>query len=483
LVDLEEAVRMLKTTRPTFYRWLRAGRIRGMKAGRQWRFERSELERFLKGEAPRIEAPGGVHPLVQALRARLRELGGEAEAQVGLDPVEEAARLMCLLAVRYRASDMHLTVHPVPGESEPRAAVRCRVDGVLHVAALFDRRALPAVVAQWKRMAACNVGETNRPQDGRILMELGWPPERRTLDMRVNFLPGVLGESVTARILDPGAVLLKLDRIPFSDPDRERVQRALKLPYGLVVCAGPTGSGKTTTLYACLTELARPGAKVISIEDPVEYCLPWVMQVNLRAASGGLGALMRAALRSDPDVINLCEVRDPDSLNVAAQAALTGHLVFTQLHTQAAVATIERFLQMGLPPFLVADTLRLVIAQRLARKLCPRCSAPAEPDAAKLEDYAQIARAGGLPWPPEKLNFRRPVGCEHCRKTGFRGRTLIAEVLEVTSPLAQALRKNAPPEALRQLVVQQGMTTMAADGLRRAATGEIEMLEVLRLLA
>jgi type IV pilus assembly protein PilB len=343
---------------------------------------------------------------------------------------------------------------------------------------------LPAVVEEWKRLASCDVHEQARPQDGRIAVTFagaaGDGGDLR-LDMRVCFLPAALGEALTARILDVSAAMLRLDRLEYSDHDRDRILRAIHQPWGIVVCAGPTGSGKTTTLYACLAEVADPGVKVMSVEDPVEYHLPWVTQVAVKQREGlGFSALLRSFLRSDPDVVLVGEVRNLDTMHVCVQAALTGHLVMTSLHTDDAAGALKRMKDIGLDPFLIGDATKLVVAQRLVRKLCQHCSADYTPSADELRDAETTARMGGLTWTTER-RFKRPVGCEKCARTGFRGRSVISETLEMTPEIAESLRREVTVPELRALAVGQGMVAMAGDGVRRAAAGETTLGEVTRV--
>jgi excisionase family DNA binding protein len=487
LIGMDEAVEMLKTTRPTFYRWVRSGKLKGMKLGRQWRFYRADVERFLKGEEPRIDLPADITPLIDALRGRIAELGVKVPSLEGISDVRRATYYMILLAMNSKASDIHITSH-IEG-AQTVVAVRLRIDGVLHEVARIDVRLLPAVVEELKRMAACDVHEKEKPQDGRIVIEAnelggaGGAKEGEVLDLRVCFLPAALGEAVTVRLLDRAAVNLRLDRIDYAPKDRERILRAVHSPWGLIVVTGPVGSGKTTTLYSCLNELAKPGVKIMSVEDPVEYYLPWTTQVAVREAAGkNFAYYVRAMLRSDPDVILIGEMRDYDTLCAAMQSSLTGHLVMTTLHANDAVGALKRMVDMGMDPFVVADSTKLVMSQRLVRKLCPACSVEDTPEPKRLDVAAEAARKGGLDWHALEPKFRRAVGCDKCAKTGYRGRTVIAETLEVTREIGRALRDGAPAERLGEIAVSQGMTTLAADGVRRAAAGETTLDEVLRVV-
>ncbi|OGV65191.1 MAG: hypothetical protein A3K19_24265 [Lentisphaerae bacterium RIFOXYB12_FULL_65_16] len=482
LIDMDEAIRALKTTRPTFYRWLRGGKIKGMKVGRQWRFYRADIDRFLKGEEPRIDLAVDVTPLTDALRKKAAELGLKMGVPKSADAdgrVVEAVDLIIWMGFFMRGSDIHLAPMLKAVGGEPIGTVRIRVDGVLQTISEFDMRLLRPLVERWKTMAACNLHETRLPQDGRILVKVSG----RELDLRVSFVPSQLGEALTVRILDAGAVRLNFDATPFNPADKEKLRRHLQAPAGVILCVGPTGSGKTTTLYACLDLVNTPANKVMSVEDPVEYLIPNMVQIPVRPNVGlTFGMAIRSILRSDPDIILVGEIRDLETVNVAQQAALTGHLVLSTLHTAQAADALVRMVEMGAAPFIVADATRAIVAQRLVRVLCPKCKRPAEPSANLVAAAQQLALDGGLDWSRMERHFHEPVGCPECRNIGFRGRTVMAEVLEVTPEIGAALRRGTKAEELQSLAVRQGMTTLAADGVRRAAAGQTTLTEVLRVL-
>ena len=481
LIDMKEAIAILRTSRPTFYRWLRAGKVKGMKVGRQWRFYREDIERFLAGQEPRVDVPVGLDGLIGRLRERLDELDGAEIEEEGADDVQRVVNLMISLAYVMRASDVHVAPMLKPGSGVAVGTIRCRVDGVLHELADIDIRQLAAVVAQWKRKAACDVNDRARPQDGRILVDL--PDDGGRLDLRVSFVPALFGESVTARLLFRAAASLALDRIDYHPTDRERIDRAIARPNGLVLVTGPTGCGKTTVMYACLNRIADGTRKIMTVEDPVEYALPWMVQIQVRPAHGlTFPVAMRSILRSDPDIIMVGEIRNRDTLQICFEAALTGHLLFSTLHTESAAGALTRMVDIGCEPFLVTDAVTLIVSQRLVRLLCPKCSVEADPSADQLKRAQDLARAGGLDWQSLSRGFRKPVGCPACVNTGYRGRTVIAETLEISPEIAVALRDGADTDALQAAAVRHGMTTMAADGIRRAAEGRTTIREVLRVL-
>ncbi len=486
IIDMEEAIRLLKTTRPTFYRWLRAGKVKGMKVGRQWRFYRDDIKRFLKGEAPRIDLPADIGPLVKMLEKKAREFGWRGGPENGRKGVKLAVDMILFLGMSMGASDIHLTSHIETESGRNVSILRCRVDGVLQQVAQIDIRLLPAIVERLKYMAACDIHEKAKPQDGRILVnfsEHGAGESQKRVDLRVNFLPAALGEAVTVKILDASTVALNLDTIEYSKDDMKRLRRALDLPWGVILVTGPTGSGKTTVLYSCLNRLARPGIEIMTVEDPVEYSLPWATQVPIRPSAGvTFTTAIRACLRSDPDVMMVGEIRNLEALSIVMQVALVGHLVLSTLHTTEAASALKRMVDIGADPFVIADATKLVLAQRLIRKLCPHCSVEAEPEPHYLERAAELAREGGLGWQSLRPRFRKRVGCKKCNRTGYRGRTVIAETLEVTPKIGRCLKNDPSVEELRAVAVRQGMTTMAADGIRRAANGETTLEEIMRVV-
>jgi len=486
LLTTGEAIGMVKTTRSTFYRWLRQGKLRGTKVGRQWRFYREDIEQFLRGKGPRIDLPVDVTPLIRTLEERLRRLGTKQLPAEPSDPVERAIHLAIILGRGLRADNLHITTHVVEGSSDRETVLRYRIDGVLKQVATIDSRLLPPLVQKWKAIAGCNTNETKKPQDGRCPFRLKKEvtgTEDRDLDLRISFQPAVLGESVTVRLLDRGAVLLDLDRFGYSLDDRRRLEGALRSGFGLVVVTGPAGSGKTTTLYACMSALSSPEIKAISIEDPVEFLLPWVTQIPVRPHNGvTFGTALRSAMRADPDVILVAEIRDYGTLAMAQQAALTGHLVLGSLFARDAAGALKRMVDMGSDPFIVADSTRLVVAQRLVRKLCPHCRVADALDSDRQQAISDLYAEAGLDGKAVAAGFKKAVGCDRCAGLGYRGRTVIAETLEMTPEVAKALREGASTNEVRTIAVRRGMTTMAADGVRRAAEGVTSVAEVLRAI-
>ena len=381
-------------------------------------------------------------------------------------PVVQFVNQLIARAVTERASDIHFD----PAEKQMR--VRFRIDGVLHEVMHVPRSAQLSVVSRVKIMAEINIAERRVPQDGRVSLTVGGRP----VSLRVVTLPTAHGESVVIRVLEEGSALRNLGELGMRPEALKVFEAGFRRPWGSVLVTGPTGSGKSTTMYAAVAELNDPTRNIVTIEDPVEYRFAGVkqLQVNRKAGLTFPNAL-RSILRADPDVVMVGEVRDLETAQLAVEAALTGHLVLTSLHTNDASSTPARLLDMGVEAFKLTSSINCIVAQRLARRLCERCKQPYEP----VDEAAE----GVLPawWLEEKGNtFFRPVGCNACAQTGYLGRLGIHEAMEMTDELAHLVVTGATARSFQALAVDQGMVTMRDDGLRKAAAGETSIEEVLR---
>ena len=372
-------------------------------------------------------------------------------------------------AVKRRASDIHLD--PAP---DGRGRVRLRIDGVLQDVEPPAKDLFAKILSRIRIMCKMDLAERHRPQDGRIKLNLAG----KECDLRVNVLPTVLGARVVMRILDRQTVILGLERIGFSDRGLRTVRGLCKLPNGIIICSGPAGSGKTTLLYAMLNAIDRQRRCVMSVEDPVEYHLDGVGQIQV-AANRGLtyARALRSILRQDPDVILLGEVRDREPLQVTVQCSLTGHLILTTLHANTAPSAVQRLLDMGLEPFLVNATLAAVICQRLVRMLCPQCKQPAEPPL-----HSMPPEGVELVQKLKDTTFYEPKGCDACKGMGYRGRIGIHEILVPDDRVRQAVAASADLAALRNAALAAGMKPMLIDGLDKAARGVTSISEVCRVV-
>jgi type IV pilus assembly protein PilB len=370
-------------------------------------------------------------------------------------------------AVQNRASDLHLE----PTETDLR--VRYRIDGVLHEVDRVPIAIQSPLVSRLKIMGGVDITEKRIPQNGRITVRL----DHHKVDLRLATLPTVWGEKVVLRVLDTGGIDLELRKLGFADDTYARFSHSFTKPHGMVLVTGPTGSGKSTTLYATLTEISKPEVNIITVEDPVEYRLPGVNQVQVNNKAGlNFAAILPAILRSDPDVVLIGEIRDRATAQLGVEAALTGHLVLSTLHTNDAPSAVTRLIEMGIEPFLVGSSLDCVLAQRLARRLCDWCKEPYAPTGAEL---------AAMNWPveqvetPEKL--WRPIGCRSCGQTGYRGRLAINEVMPVSEEIERMAVAHASATEIHRVAVDEGMVTLRNDGLRKTTSGHTTVEEVFRV--
>ncbi len=381
-------------------------------------------------------------------------------------PVVQVVNLIIQQAVRDRASDIHIE----PQDS--RVRVRYRIDGALHDVLALPANMGPAVVSRIKVLADMNIVERRRPQDGQIQMEV----DGRPLDIRVATTATIWGEKAVLRLLDKSRALLRLDELGMEEETHRRFSQLIRSPFGMVICAGPTGSGKTTTLYAALAEINQSEINVMTVEDPVEYVLPSVNQIQIHDQSGITFATgLKAILRQDPDVILVGEMRDVETARIGIQSALTGHLVLTSLHATDAAGALSRFLDMDIEPFLVASSVLAVVGQRLVRRICPHCKVPYEPSVDELRFYEE---AGGAP----KEKFWRGEGCTFCFETGYEDRIGVYELLVVTEEMKQLIMRKAPHDDIRDLAISQGMRSLRDAGIRLVEQDVTTVSEVVRAI-
>lgn len=391
---------------------------------------------------------------------RLRDLASEA-------PVIRLVNLLITRAVENRASDIHLETF------RSRLKVRYRIDGEMLEIESPPAHLRPAIISRVKIMAKLDIAERRLPQDGRIKLAV----RGKEIDFRVSVLPTMHGESIVLRILDRGGLKLDFSVLGFDENDLANWCSALDVPNGVLLVTGPTGSGKTSTLYASMVELSSPKRKVVTVEDPIEYELDGVNQIQTRSQIGlDFATILRSILRHDPDVIMIGEIRDHETAAIAVQAALTGHLVLSTLHTNNAASAVTRLLDMGIEDYLLTSTLNAVGAQRLVRRLCPDCKEAYVPLPELVEQLgleAMLAVAGG--------RFYRSRGCMHCAHTGYHGRIAIIEVMTMSDGLRRRILKRAAAGELHQAAVAEGMRTMYHDGLKKVAQGITSLDEVLRV--
>jgi len=367
-------------------------------------------------------------------------------------------------AIRRGCSDIHIETY------EKKIRVRYRLDGTLHEMSPLPFKYRAAIVSRAKIMADLDISERRLPQDGRIKVKLGdW-----AVDLRVSVLPTIFGEKVVMRILDPGSVNVDLTRLGFSESSLEEFSKAIHLPYGMILVTGPTGSGKTTTLYSALKQINHPDINIMTAEDPVEFNFEGINQVQVKSEIGlTFASALRSFLRQDPDVIMVGEIRDGETAEIAVRAALTGHLVFSTLHTNDAPTTIDRLVDMGVPNYLVASCVNLVMAQRMVRKICPNCKAEAKVPAETLKMLGFSEKE------IKEVKVYEGKGCAECNNTGFSGRTGIFEVMPVTPEIEARIISQASSADIRQHAIEEGMLTLRAAALEKLRKGITTVSEVL----
>ena len=379
-------------------------------------------------------------------------------------PIIKYVHMVISEALRRRASDIHM--EPM----ENRFRVRYRIDGVLHEVENPPKRLQPSIVSRIKLMSDVSIAEKRVPQDGRINITVG----AKVIDLRVSTLPTAFGESIVMRILDKEALRLGLPELGFFSDDQENFERIISLPDGIFLVTGPTGSGKSTTLYSALNCINQPDRKIITVEDPVEYELTGVNQVQVQRDVGmTFSAALRSMLRQAPNIIMVGEIRDKETAEIAVNASLTGHMVFSTLHTNDAPSAVSRLIDIGIKPFLVAASVRAVLAQRLVRRNCPHCKAADQPDERHLSSLGIQSQHS------DSATFMRGAGCSKCNSTGFRGRVGIFEMFNVNEELQSMVYEAASLVALRKKSREMGMRSMREDGVRKVIAGVTTAEEVL----
>lgn len=379
-------------------------------------------------------------------------------------PIIKLVNHILYQAVKRGASDIHIE----PFEKELQ--VRYRLDGILYLELTPPKRAQAAITSRIKIMANLNIAEKRQPQDGRIALKIA----DKAIDVRVSVLPVVFGECIVMRLLDKTKTFGKISDLGLSERDLEIVTRTIERPNGIFLITGPTGSGKTSTLYSILHKLNSPEVNIVTVEDPVEYQMAGIGQVQVREKIGlTFAAALRSILRQDPDIIMIGETRDQETAQIAIQSALTGHLVLSTLHTNSAAATITRLLDMGIESYLIASTLVAVAAQRLVRRLCPHCKQVYTPEEEILKRFGLTTSS------IQKATFYRAQGCEECNQTGYKGRLALFEVMEVSNTIARLAMERADTNVIEKQARAEGMTLLFEDGLRKVMLGLTTLEEVL----
>ncbi|MFC1808500.1 GspE/PulE family protein [Candidatus Omnitrophota bacterium] len=382
-------------------------------------------------------------------------------------PVIKITNKLLIESIKQGASDIFIE----PWEKTMR--IRCRVDGLLEELKSPPKSLASSLVSRIKVMAELDIAERRLPQDGRFKIKY----QKREVDFRVSILPSSFGEKVCLRILDKTAQAQNIEKLGFHPDELVRIQACAEKPHGMILVTGPTGSGKTSTLYSILNYIDDPGKNITTVEDPVEYMMYGINQVNCKDSVGlSFSAALRSILRQDPDIVMIGEIRDFETMDIAIKAALTGHLVLSTLHTNDACSSIVRMVNMGIEPFLISSSVLMVSAQRLLRQLCHDCKKP-------LKDSKELTSKYKLDKLSKKITLYKPAGCSACRDTGYKGRTVITEVLLLSDQVKSLIMNDAPVENIKQAARAEGMTTLRESGLRKATEGITSLEEVLRVTA
>lgn len=420
--------------------------------------------------APRSEVQAAMAKLYAADESADVQTRGEDDGSAGDEAGDDSAviklaNLIITTAIKMKASDIHIE----PMEKEFR--VRYRIDGALRKMDSPPKRLQGAIISRIKIMSKMKISEKRIPQDGRIQITVGG----KDLDLRVSSVPTNHGESIVMRILDKSNLSLGLPQLGFLTDDQATFERLIKLPDGVVLVTGPTGSGKTTTLYACLGQINTPDKKLITVEDPVEYQMSGINQVQVNKDVGlDFSAALRSILRQAPNIVMIGEIRDAETADIAMEAALTGHLVFSTLHTNDAPSAVTRLLDIGVKPFLVASALRAAMAQRLVRAICEKCKEAYTPTERELKMLGTLSKTV-----PERMYHG--VGCDKCGRSGYKGRKGIFEIFKVDDTIQRLIFDHAPATLLRQRAREMGMRTLREDGMLKVASGMTSLQEVLRV--
>ena len=421
----------------------------------------AKIDKYLS----KVELNDSVKGIVAEIRKELSSttvIGGNAnENSSGILKLIEVILRTSIVS---RASDIHIEA------TTTNCVVRGRIDGMLAELFIFDKDLFPPLVSRMKLLSNMDIAERRKPQDGRFSAQVAG----KEYDFRISTLPILHGESIVLRILDKSKVLISLENLGMHPATFEKFNKAMKAPYGIILVTGPTGSGKTTTLYAALNDIKSVETKIITVEDPVEYQLNMIQQVHVNEKVGlSFAAALRSILRQDPDIIMIGEIRDQETLRIAIQAALTGHLVFSTLHTNDAISAVTRIADMGIEPYLISGALVAIEAQRLVRKLCPNCKQKTILPSNLQEQFKDFL--------PQEYQFYKNVGCDQCSQTGYMGREMISEVLPISDTISAMIANGTTKEAIKEVAYREHFIDMFKDGIIRAARGVTTIDEVFRV--
>lgn len=484
LMSMDEAAQFLGVSKPTLYRVLKGGELKGLKVSRQWRFNKWDLVAYTQRSPVAASAPAGALDAELAyFDAELKKLSEDLPAE-NTEITDEGERKVALLiqritafAIQLRASDIHL--EPIRQNGQTSLRLRFRIDGALQEIRRLPMSLHESLFLFAKQWTGLDMAEKTLPQNGRVSFQRG----DKEFEMRMTIVPSIYGETLVVRILDRDQILVPLSRLGLSPTDFEKLKQWVKQLNGLIITSGPTGSGKTTTLYGILNLLDRPNSKMMTVEDPVVMTLPDAIQTSInKKARLTYPVVLRAIFNQDPDIIMIGDLLDQESAEIGLEMAVTGHLIFIQLTSNTAAEAIHRVVELSGNPLLVAQSLVGVVSQRLARRICANCKEETAslPDEKLLAQCRALAEKGGYIM-PDAFTLYRGTGCAECRQTGYRGRTALYEVLSGSPALSEAILRHAPAREVHDLAVSSGMTALFADGMRKVVEGQTTLEEVVRV--
>ena len=419
----------------------------------------AQIEKYIN----KIDLNESIKDVITEIRKELSSSSSQGQSTES-SGILKLIEIILKTSIQSRASDIHIE------PTETNCIVRSRIDGMLSETFIFDKDIYPPMVSRMKLLSNMDIAERRRPQDGRFSAQI----LDKEYDFRISTLPILNGESIVLRILDKSKVIINIEDLGMHPDNFAKFKKSMKAPYGIILVTGPTGSGKTTTLYGALNDIKSVKTKIITVEDPVEYQLNMIQQVHVNEKAGlTFISALRSILRQDPDIIMIGEIRDQETLRIAIQAALTGHLVFSTLHTNDAISALPRMVDMGIEPYLVSGALVCIEAQRLVRKLCPYCKQKVTLSQKALDEIKKFL--------PEDYQFYKSVGCQHCSQTGYLGREMISEILSISDHIASIVANNASKEELKKAAYDEGFIDMFHDGVIRAANGVTTIEEVYRV--
>lgn len=487
LIDMERAINLLKTSRPTFYRWLRSGKIKGMKVGRQWRFYKDDIERFICGKSPEIEIKGDIESLFDFLAKSLKKVNVTDPSPTHIEKIDRAAFQIVLLAAGMGATDIHISSLIGDDNYTIQARLRFRIQGVLQIVTSLDQRLVKPLIEKWKIWANCNIHEENLPQNGRAIFEFDSTAgslKGKKLDLRISIIPTNLGPSLTAQIINvqPASDRIKLDNLGFSPAHLALIRKAIHAPQGIVLTCGTNGTGKTTLLYAIANELSSPNMKFSTLENPVEILIPWATQTQISPQQGvSYETAFRAIMRTDPDVVLLSELEKQSIFNQILRATSAGCLILSSLTTKDTISALQMLLHwQAEQPNILVEAVRLIVSRRILRKLCPKCKKQV---ALNPEMRAKMKEIGLSPTSISKNQpFWQAVGCKQCLY-GYKGEINIEEVLSMTPNIRHCILHQKSAEALRLAAQKDKFQSLLQQGIIKAKASETSLEEVYRVLA